>query len=453
MRVLRLLVSIAALGLPLVSVSPALAQSNLALASAGGRLVFFSSQYDASAYAAANLIDGSSTRSWSGDAKGPQAVILAFKDGGLVELEDVVVNPYSPGANANWARTAEISVSTTYPFRDFQKVGTLTLAPEGTDQVLSLDRPVRARYLKIVFLSNGGGSYMQAGEIRAIGRVVPDGGSPPPYHSFHEGARIERVSSEYNTTNWAAANLLAPDSVPGQWAGKNAEPQEVVVVLADESLVTDVAVGNYAREAPNQWARSIEIHLSPSSPYRGFTAAGTLEVPPVGDLHALRLSSPTRARYVKLVFRRNGGGSYMEVGRVRIFGVPEAAAGGGGGEIGRQLKETGRAVTQAIRFATGSAEILPDSKPALDEIAAVLQEDPKLELIIEGHTDNVGAAETNLELSRRRAEAVKRWLVGGPAIAEVRLTTAGYGITRPVADNGSEEGRARNRRVELVRRG
>lgn len=442
----------AVLGGLLAVAGPALAQSNLAASSAGGRLVFFSSQYNDTDWAAANLIDGSSTGSWSGRSNGAQAVILAFRDGGLVELDDVVVNPYSREGSDNWVRTAEVHVSTTYPFRDFRRVGTLELAPEGTDQVLSFDRPVAARYLKLVFLANGGGSYMQAGEIRAIGRPAADGGPAPVYHAFHEDARIERASSEYNDSDWAAANLIAPDTAPGQWAGKNAEPQEVVVALADTSLVTDVAVSNYAREAANNWANDIEVHTSPASPYRDFTHAGTLRVPPVGDLHALRLPEPTPARYVKLLFRGNGGGSYMEAGRVRIFGVPAAAAAGGGGEIRRQLAETGRAVTQEIHFATGSAEILPDSEPVLEEIAGVLRDDRELELIIEGHTDNAGGAEMNLDLSRRRADAVKRWLVDRRGIAEVRLTTAGYGLTRPVADNDSAEGMARNRRVELVRR-
>jgi outer membrane protein OmpA-like peptidoglycan-associated protein len=452
MKASNLFVPIAVLGWLVASASPALAQSNLAAAGAGGKLVFFSSQYSDSDWAAANLIDGSSTTSWSGRSGGPQAVILAFRDGGLVELDDVVVNPYSREGNNNWVRTAEVHVSTTYPFRDFRKVGTLELAPEGTDQVLSFERPVPARYLKVVFLDNGGGGYMQAGEIRAIGRAVTDGGPAPAYHAYHESATLERFSSEYNDSYWAAANLLAPDTANGEWAGKNAEPQEVVVALADGSVVTDVAVSNYAREGPTNWATRIEISTSPSSPYRDFAPAGTLEVPAVGDLHALRLSKPTPARFVKLVFRSNGGGGYMEAGRVRIYGVPEAAAAGGGGEIRRQLAETGRAVTREIHFATGSAEILPDSEPVLEEIAGVLRDDPGLELIIEGHTDDVGGAEMNLDLSRRRADAVKRWLVDRRGIAEVRLTTAGYGLTRPAAGNDSEEGRARNRRVELVRR-
>lgn len=95
---------------------------------------------------------------------------------------------------------------------------------------------------------------------------------------------------------------------------------------------------------------------------------------------------------------------------------------------------------------------MPRSETVLSQIAKVLQENPKLELIIEGHTDNVGGAQFNLELSRKRAEAVKRWLVDKAGISEVRLTTVGYGLSRPIADNSTEEGRAKNRRVELVRK-
>ncbi len=86
------------------------------------------------------------------------------------------------------------------------------------------------------------------------------------------------------------------------------------------------------------------------------------------------------------------------------------------------------------------------------EIGGVLRASTGLEVIIAGHTDNVGGAELNLDLSRRRAEAVKRWLVDREGVTETRLITVGHGLTRPVADNGSEEGRALNRRVERVRK-
>jgi hypothetical protein len=85
-------------------------------------------------------------------------------------------------------------------------------------------------------------------------------------------------------------------------------------------------------------------------------------------------------------------------------------------------------------------------------VIIAFKDDPKLELIIEGHTDNVGGRDFNLDLSRKRAEAVKRWLADKEGISEVRLATVGYGLTRPVADNGTEDGRGQNRRVELLKK-
>jgi len=430
------------------------AQSNLAAVGAGGQLLSFASQYDDSTWAAANLIDGTPDKGWSGQSAGAQAFVLGFRGGALAELEDVIVNPYSRESPDNWVREVEIQVSTTYPFRGFRKAGTLSLGPEGTEHVFSFDRPTPARYLKLVFLANGGGGYMQAGEVRAIGKLVEGSAPAPAYRALHEAATVESFSSQYDDSGWAAANLIAPDTVRGQWAGRNAAVQEVVVALPAPSAVTDVAVSNYAREDPKNWARSAEVLLSPESAYKGFVSAGTLEMPPRGELHTLTLDRPTPARYVKVVFRRNGGGGYMEAGRIRIYQTEDSGDGGGGGaeSIAAQLETTGRAVTQEIHFATDSADILPGSEPVLREIAEVLRAQPDLELIIEGHTDGVGTAEHNLDLSRRRADAVKRWLVDRLGIGEVRLTTVGYGLTKPVADNASEDGRARNRRVELVRR-
>ncbi len=346
-------------------------------------------------------------------------------------------------------------VSTTYPFRDFREAGRISLRPEGKDQVLSFERPIPARYLKLVFASNGGGGYLQAGEVKAIGRLVPGAAAAPAYRELHSGAAIERYSSQYNDTDWAAANLLLPDGDGGQWAGTNNESQEVVVALERPSPVTDISIDNYAREGEANWARRVDVEISAESPYRGFEPVGSLTLPAVGDLHTLSLGAPRTARFVKLLFRSNGGGGYMEAARVRIWSAGAAGPSnppGEGGTILRQLEETGRAVTQEIRFATNSAEILPESSAVLEEIAGLLRGQPELELIIEGHTDNVGGADNNLALSRRRADAVKLWLVDRAGIAELRLTTAGYGLTRPIADNTSEEGRAKNRRVELARR-
>ncbi len=106
-------------------------------------------------------------------------------------------------------------------------------------------------------------------------------------------------------------------------------------------------------------------------------------------------------------------------------------------------------VLQQVHFATGSATILPDSFPMLQEIAALLKANPSIKkMSIEGHTDNRGAAAMNLDLSKRRAASVRVWLTDHGIGAE-RLSSEGYGMTRPIDTNDTDAGRQANRRVEF----
>jgi len=103
-----------------------------------------------------------------------------------------------------------------------------------------------------------------------------------------------------------------------------------------------------------------------------------------------------------------------------------------------------------IHFASGSADIPASAQPVLSAVVNTLKQNASWRLIVEGHTDNVGTKAANQKLSEQRAQAVVGWLVDH-GIERNRLTARGFGQARPVADNTSEEGRARNRRVELVR--
>lgn len=101
-----------------------------------------------------------------------------------------------------------------------------------------------------------------------------------------------------------------------------------------------------------------------------------------------------------------------------------------------------------IFFRTGSFELLTKSYPALDDVVRLLKENPAMKLSIEGYTDNVGREQSNQLLSENRAKAVAKYLLD-KGISPSRLTTAGYGMQRPIAGNDTEEGRAKNRRVEM----
>jgi OmpA-OmpF porin, OOP family len=113
--------------------------------------------------------------------------------------------------------------------------------------------------------------------------------------------------------------------------------------------------------------------------------------------------------------------------------------------------ETAGRIALYINFDTGKADIKPESMPIVDEIVGLLRNNRQLNVVIEGHTDNVGGAAANQALSEARARAVMA-AITGKGVGAARLTAAGFGQTKPLDDNATEAGRAKNRRVELVKR-
>lgn len=116
--------------------------------------------------------------------------------------------------------------------------------------------------------------------------------------------------------------------------------------------------------------------------------------------------------------------------------------------IRREVIEKVNYAARNILFQKGSDQLVPASHKALDEVVKILQQQPALRLSIDGYTDNTGQAATNLQLSQKRAHAVKQYLMS-KGIAASRLTAAGHGTANPIADNNTEQGRIKNRRVEL----
>jgi len=119
--------------------------------------------------------------------------------------------------------------------------------------------------------------------------------------------------------------------------------------------------------------------------------------------------------------------------------------------LDQSLISTGKAVIYGIYFDFDKADIKAESKPQLDQIAKLMSDHADLKLTITGHTDNQGAADYNQKLSQRRADAIVASLVGNYTVASNRLSAQGMGASAPVASNDSDEGRARNRRVELIK--
>ena len=119
-------------------------------------------------------------------------------------------------------------------------------------------------------------------------------------------------------------------------------------------------------------------------------------------------------------------------------------------ELGQSLTATGKVAVYGILFDTNKSDIKPESRPSLEQIGALMKQNPGIRLHVVGHTDNVGGFDANLGLSKRRAEAVAAALTRDFGVARERLTANGVASLAPVQSNADEAGRARNRRVELV---
>ena len=164
--------------------------------------------------------------------------------------------------------------------------------------------------------------------------------------------------------------------------------------------------------------------------------------------YAGRKADGGRETYASVVVSENNKEIYAqlivaELGAIENKMVDAAA-------MAKGLGDTGHIALYGIYFDTDKAVIKPESRPTLEQIAKLLAGQPQLNVFIVGHTDSQGTFDYNLDLSRRRAEAIATELVKSYRIAQPRLRTAGVGLLAPIGSNASEAGRALNRRVELV---
>ena len=143
-------------------------------------------------------------------------------------------------------------------------------------------------------------------------------------------------------------------------------------------------------------------------------------------------------------------GAYVALDVVDIGSLKQDMVTVTASDMSKAIASTGRVALYGILFDTAKADVKAESKPALEEIAKLMKSDASLKLRVVGHTDNQGSLDSNIALSKRRAEAVNAALVSQYGIAAARLSAYGVADLAPVASNTDDAGRAKNRRVELV---
>ncbi len=197
----------------------------------------------------------------------------------------------------------------------------------------------------------------------------------------------------------------------------------------------------------------------------GFDFRFATEVIPSPDMYvAVRdyrfLSAMRGEEALSLLVSRNPPDAYVQLIRVLPTGAPEAedetvaapapAQGPAPIDMLGRLQSRGRVILSGLDFGTGAGALGEGPFDALGELAQILAADPALHLALVGHTDNVGGLDSNIDLSRRRAEAVRDRLIEQYGIAPDRLEAQGAGYLAPIASNLTAEGRDANRRVEAV---
>ncbi|HZS53825.1 MAG TPA: OmpA family protein [Bryobacteraceae bacterium] len=194
------------------------------------------------------------------------------------------------------------------------------------------------------------------------------------------------------------------------------------------------------------WDIGVRDDVSPLQEYRNFETAlkrAGYEILYPGSPDKLTVRKGPQ--YIYLQF----SGSYYYLTTLKLQEMKQEVT-ADAAAMGNEIDSSGHVAVYGIHFDTGKATILPDSESTLEQVKALLDSRPDLKLRVEGHTDNVGARAANQKLSESRAAAVVAWLVGH-GVDKSRLSAQGFADTKPVEDNSSEEGRAKNRRVELVK--
>jgi outer membrane protein OmpA-like peptidoglycan-associated protein len=270
-----------------------------------------------------------------------------------------------------------------------------------------------------------------------------EGTKPHAFMKLYPQARV----SEYSQRDFDGVELVV---------GYKRGADDPVVQETIEGRVTQYKYEHKPQTSPLEIVRNYENVLKPQG-FVTVVAGRETQFPGVptglnGAFGAFRLDrNGTPAAWVNVSAYQGQGPEdpFSDVTIVEIKAMEQKLEANAGSML-QDLQRSGRVAVYGITFDTGKSTIKPDSDKVLGEVLKLVQQNPTLKLRIEGHTDNVGGAAANRKLSEDRAQAVRNWLVQ-KGVRAANLSAAGFGDAKPVADNGSEDGRSRNRRVELVR--
>jgi outer membrane protein OmpA-like peptidoglycan-associated protein len=370
----------------------------------GAVVLSHSSEYGGGQWSALALLDGTPNFGWCSQDKAPfpHEILIELARPSLVEsLAFDQTEAQESGYAGISAKDVEVWASNVSPADGFTKALTVQL-PKGGKQEFKLPVPVSARWLKFVIRSNWGhATYTELMELEAYGQALP-------------GNVVQAPISGTYVTNYG---LIQFDQSGKSVKGCYYEGDGTFNGTTDGRVVQC----EWRQNQGKRFGTALMIVSAAGDLINGFWYFdGRLE----GSWNGKR-AKPGEDAKCRLDMKSSA--------------------------IATDLAQTGRSITYGILFDTASDKIKPESEPTLTEVLTLLNAQPALNLGIEGHTDSQGADAYNQDLSQRRAQSVVAWLTA-KGIPPARLTALGFGKTKPVSDNASPQGRALNRRVELVKK-
>ena len=371
------------------------------VAFASGALVVQKPQEYGSGWSAFWLLDERPDTGWAtpkGVISNQTAVIELPDRSVLTTLEFDNAQTENPGRSA---KDITVEMSDTSMQTGFQKIADVSLQDHADGQTFPVQAAVPGRWVRLTFHNNHGDpDYLELMEFKARGQVLSQ-------TSFAD------ISGTYHTNYGDMHIRQQGTSVVGCY-----EHAEGLLEGGIEGRVMKLGWHETGQEGP-----AIMVFSSDGKQLFGLWWH-------TGD---------------------NGSGSDWNGTKAsNVVGTCPHWKGGVEQQMASDLEQTGKVRVYGINFDTDSDQIRDESHTTLDQIVAMLKAKPDWKLTVEGHTDATSTPEHNQQLSERRAASVKTYLVGA-GIDASRLSTAGYGATRPVASNDTALGRAQNRRVELVK--
>jgi len=333
----------------------------------------------------------------------PQTIVVALPERSQIEQLAFDTGGID-GNDGRGAKDITVEMSDTSATSGFQKIASVSLQDQANDQRFPVTAQVPGRWLRLVVQNNHGSKeYIELMDVRAYGRQLTT--TPFP-----------NASGTYETDYGNFHLKQEGTSVTGCYEH-------------DEGLLNGGIEGRIMkftwREAPNDKGPAIMIFSPDGNEMFGLWWNEGDTTGRGGIWNGKKISKDTGS-------------------------CPHWSGTGAEELMKKELEEFGRTRVYGINFDLDSDVLRDESKPTLDKIVAVLKAKPEWKLKVEGHTDSTGGEAHNQQLSQKRADAVKSYLVNA-GIDGSRLTTAGLGATKPVSGNETESGRAQNRRVELAK--